>query len=101
MRSARTQRRIKEKVAKDLYELTVECVFYRSQPINKNRKDKLFEEYSERWGNYCFKQRSNKAITANSNAFKNIIGSVRKVRQYQRMLGLPEEKLTLWQRIFG
>lgn len=101
MRALRNQRRVKEKVAKALYDLAVEYVYHRSQPINRNRKAELYQEYNQRWANYCFKQRSNKTVTTNTNAFNNIIGKVRQVRQFQRSLGLPEEKLTLWQRIFG
>ncbi len=101
MSAARNQKRIKETIAKTLYDLTVEYVFQRSQPINKSRKDQLFKEYNEKWITFCFKQRSNKSMLANAKAFENIIGSVKKVIQYQRMLGLPEERLTLLQRILG
>lgn len=98
---ARTERRVKDRMAKALYDLAVEYVYQRSQPINRLRKDELYKEYNQKWADFCFKQRSNKTVTCNTNGFKNIIGSIRKVRQYQRMLGLPEEKLTLWNRLFG
>lgn len=99
--SDKKQRRIKEKTAKDLYNLAVEYVYHRSQPVNQNRKKELFNEYNDRWTTYCFNQRRNKAVVANTNGFKNIIGSIRQVRTYQRMLGLPEEKISLLQRIFS